>query len=96
MQKASTQIYVHMAKDQSEQTSHKITPNIWSAHHTPQCFNLFIYTSITQLCTCMHHMQFIMYTVYIQQNSLNTKQFKPFMQKNVLQGQVSKCTPNLF
>jgi len=44
----------------------------------------------------MQHMQFIMYTVYTQWHSLNTKQFKPFMQKNVLQGQVSKCTPNLF
>jgi phenylpropionate dioxygenase-like ring-hydroxylating dioxygenase large terminal subunit len=31
----------------------------------------------------MHHMQFIMYTVYISLNPLNTQQFRPFMQKNV-------------
>lgn len=43
-----------MATDQSEQTSDKITPNIWSPNHTPQCFN-HLYTlvshSYVQTCT---------------------------------------------
>jgi len=43
MQKASKQIYVNMATDQSEQTSDKITPNIQSANHTPQCLTLYIH-----------------------------------------------------